>query len=77
MFTRPSTNPSHDDTPRSNQNKTHHNHKDAIVLDRCLDEAKDDLNKALPLYSKRRGPEARALVEFQVRSQNRFSFSII
>jgi hypothetical protein len=45
-----------------------HDTQDAIVLDRCLDEVKDDLNKALPLYSKRRGPEAKALVEFQVRA---------
>ena len=35
-------------------------------LDKLYAEAKDDLNKALPLYSKQRGPEAKALVEFQV-----------
>lgn len=42
-------------------------HQDATTLDRCLDETNDDLSKALPLYSKKRGPEAKALVEFQVR----------
>lgn len=63
------------DAPRKQNNtniNTNTNNKDAIVLDRCLDEAKDDLNAALPLYSKRRGPEAKALVEFQVRSQNEY-----
>lgn len=30
---------------------------------RCLEENKDDLSKALPLYSRRRAPEAKDLVE--------------
>ncbi|CAM9386006.1 unnamed protein product [Discosporangium mesarthrocarpum] len=37
--------------------------EDCIALDRCLEETGDDLATALPLYSRRRAPEAKDLVE--------------
>ncbi|CBJ26418.1 Kynurenine 3-Monooxygenase [Ectocarpus siliculosus] len=37
--------------------------EDCIALDRCLEETGDDLAAALPLYSRRRAPEAKDLVE--------------
>jgi len=41
--------------------------EDVAVLDACLEEAEGDPAKALPLYSQRRAPEARCLVECQRR----------
>ena len=37
--------------------------EDVMVLDQCLDAADDNLSIALPEYSVKRGPDARALVE--------------
>mmetsp|Transcript_15756 Transcript_15756/g.44928 ORF Transcript_15756/g.44928 Transcript_15756/m.44928 type:complete len:425 (+) Transcript_15756:139-1413(+) len=37
--------------------------EDVEVLQRCLQECGDDLRRALPLYTKRRAPQAKALVE--------------
>ncbi|CAM9907415.1 unnamed protein product [Ectocarpus fasciculatus] len=37
--------------------------EDCIALDSCLEETGDDLAAALPLYSRRRAPEAKDLVE--------------
>ncbi|GAB5037954.1 fad dependent oxidoreductase [Nannochloropsis oceanica] len=39
--------------------------EDVMSLDRCLEETGDDLAKALPLFSSRIAPQAKALVEFQ------------
>lgn len=41
--------------------------EDVAVLDECLEAAGGDLTKALPDYSKRRGPEATCLVQLQRR----------
>eukprot|EP00752_Nemacystus_decipiens_P008568 g7652.t1 len=37
--------------------------EDCVALDSCLEETGDDLKAALPLYSRRRAPEAKDLVE--------------
>jgi len=41
--------------------------EDVSVLDDCIEEAGGDLERAFESYSKRRGPDARALVESQYR----------
>lgn len=39
--------------------------EDVITLDQCLQDSNDNLNEALPLFSKVRAKEAKALVELQ------------
>lgn len=44
---------------------THSALQDVTILNDILEETQDDLSRALPLFSKKRGPEAKAVVEFQ------------
>lgn len=41
--------------------------EDIVVLDSCLEETEGDPSKALPLYSQRRAPEAKCMVQCQRR----------